>query len=123
MFGPGVSTMPSETRAKPSREVRWGTGRTRRRNLRISSARNIAMSFRKLHREQFIRGGGALPRIFQERVRRLLSAPSPACGGGLGWGLLIVLVRATSPTLRALPSASTSPASGRGEESAHLDRR
>src|SRR6266567_811610 len=87
MFGPGVSTMPSETRAKPSREVRWGTGRTRRRNLRVSSARNIAMSFRKLHREQFIRGGGALPRIFQGRVGRLLSAPSPACGGGLGWGL------------------------------------
>src|ERR1700704_5901827 len=88
MFGPGVSTMPSETRAKPSREVRWGTGRTRGENLRISSARNIAMSFRKLHREQFIRGGCALPRIFHERVRRLLSAPSPACGGGLGRGLL-----------------------------------
>ena len=24
MFGPGVSTMPSETRAKPIREVKWG---------------------------------------------------------------------------------------------------
>ena len=29
MFGPGVSTMPNETRAKPSSEVRWGMAGTR----------------------------------------------------------------------------------------------
>src|SRR5947209_15229412 len=27
MFGPGVSTMPNETRAKPSRAGRWGMAR------------------------------------------------------------------------------------------------
>src|ERR1700738_3660563 len=61
MFGPGVSTMPSESRAKPSSEERWGMGETRGKNERVSNARPTVMSFRKLYREQFIGGGGALP--------------------------------------------------------------
>ena len=46
-------------------------------------------------------------------------APSPACGGGLGWGCQTrnrCRVERASPTRRALASASTSPASGRGKK-------
>jgi hypothetical protein len=44
-------------------------------------------------------------------------APSPACGGGSGVGVPAKNTAPSgdnSPTRRALPSASTSPASGRG---------
>ncbi len=52
-----------------------------------------------------------------------LSAPSPARGGGLGWGQPASAVPAKEPPpgslqrANALPSDPTSPASGRGEES------
>jgi hypothetical protein len=36
-------------------------GETRGKNERVSNARPTVMSFRKLYREQFIGGGGALP--------------------------------------------------------------
>src|ERR1700704_3658756 len=49
-------------------------------------------------------------------------APSPACGGGWGGGGRGILGarvrREISPTRRALASAATSPASGRGKNSA-----
>jgi len=53
------------------------------------------------------------------------SAPSPACGGGLGWGQAASAVPEKEPppgspsSARALPGDPTSPASGRGEELAH----
>src|SRR6267378_3643609 len=70
MFGPGVSTMPSESRAKPSSEERWGMRETRG-GMRVVSARRALMSVGKLHREQFI--GGAL-------------LPLPLAGEGWGGG-------------------------------------
>src|SRR5258705_12343783 len=48
-------------------------------------------------------------------------APSPACGGGWGWGCLRKRGCPRGdfpPARRALASASTSPASGRGETNA-----
>jgi DNA ligase 1 len=50
------------------------------------------------------------------------SAPSPACGGGLGWGQAASAVPEKEPppgspsSARALPGDPTSPASGRGDE-------
>jgi DNA ligase-1 len=50
------------------------------------------------------------------------SAPSPACGGGSGWGKAASAVPEKEPppgspsSARALPGDPTSPASGRGEE-------
>src|SRR6266566_2554434 len=54
------------------------------------------------------------------------SAPSPACGGGLGWGSGSLLRGEKEPPPGAADSADaptaapTSPASGRGEESPRL---
>jgi DNA ligase 1 len=54
---------------------------------------------------------------------RTQSAPSPACGGGPGWGQAASAVPETEPprgspsSASALPGDPTSPASGRGEES------
>src|SRR5205809_8021143 len=51
------------------------------------------------------------------------SAPSPACGGGPGWGSGCLLGGEKEPppgssdSAKALPGDPTSPASGRGEES------
>jgi DNA ligase 1 len=53
---------------------------------------------------------------------RTRSAPSPACGGGPGWGQAASAVPETEPppgspsSAKALPGDPTSPASGRGEE-------
>jgi DNA ligase 1 len=52
------------------------------------------------------------------------SAPSPACGGGLGWGQSTPLAQKEPPpgspsSASALPGDPTSPASGRGEELPH----
>jgi DNA ligase-1 len=50
------------------------------------------------------------------------SAPSPACGGGLGWGQAVSAVPEKEPppgspdSAEALPNDPTSPASGRGKE-------
>src|SRR5258708_27895756 len=49
MFGPGVSTMPSETRAKPSREVRWGIWGLVGGRCMLSSAHRNLTQFRKVH--------------------------------------------------------------------------
>jgi DNA ligase 1 len=50
------------------------------------------------------------------------SAPSPACGGGLGWGQAASQTAEPPPgspsSAKALPGDPTSPASGRGEEPA-----
>jgi DNA ligase-1 len=54
------------------------------------------------------------------------SAPSPACGGGLGWGQATSAVPEKEPppgcpdSARALPGDPSSPASGRGEETPRL---
>ncbi len=56
---------------------------------------------------------------------RAQPAPSPACGGGLGWGQAASAAPEKEPppgspsSARALPGDPTSPASGRGEELAH----
>ena len=52
------------------------------------------------------------------------SAPSPACGGGLGWGQSTPLAQKELPpgspsSASGLPGDPTSPASGRGEELPH----
>src|ERR1700731_1057822 len=46
MFGPGVSTMPNETRAKPSSEERWGMGRLVS-GVVLYTAHEITTPFRK----------------------------------------------------------------------------
>ncbi|WOH81196.1 cisplatin damage response ATP-dependent DNA ligase [Bradyrhizobium sp. BEA-2-5] len=57
------------------------------------------------------------------------SSPSPACGGGLGWGCLHTVDKQRQPPpgspdrADAQPNDPTSPASGRGEESLPPDTR
>jgi DNA ligase-1 len=63
--------------------------------------------------------------MWPKAVPHAQSAPSPACGGGLGWGQAAAAVPEKEPppgspaSARALPGDPTSPASGRGEELAH----
>src|ERR1700730_4514222 len=75
MFGPGVSTMPSETRAKPSREDRWGMG-----DSRLGDTGLLARILSRCH---FVLGV-VVGRIFHGMSAGLTSMPRchrPACPG------------------------------------------
>src|ERR1700729_3704930 len=75
MFGPGVSTMPNEIRAKPSREVRWGM---------VDSRAGSPFVARADPRSYFV-DRADVGRIFpKEKLRRAwinaaLNAPRPNC--------------------------------------------
>src|SRR6202171_1934067 len=94
MFGPGVSPMPSETRAKPSNEVRWGIfGILVGRRRRLFNVHQAATPFRKMRAcwSNISNGDGA----------STLAACSLSLAGGVGAPDANAMWVVRAPTCRA----------------------